>query len=89
MARTHHEPEWIPVEVLWDERVADEPANYWDRPAARPAYQAPPESRDRRVRPPRDDAREPIERFGSRRKRDEPNRRKNKVRFDDFEDDDF
>jgi hypothetical protein len=89
MARTHDELEWTPVEVLWDERVPGDSGQWWERPATQPAHQERPDPQARRVRPFRDDAREPSEKFGRRRERDASKRRKNKVRFEDFEDEAF
>ena len=48
-----------------------------------------PDPQARRVRPFHDDAREPSEKFGRRREKDASKRRKNKVRFEDFEDEDY
>jgi hypothetical protein len=83
------EREWVPVEVIWDERAPGEEEFAWNRPVARPTLLTPPEQRARRVRPTQDDAREPIEKFNSRRKKDAPKRRKNKLRLEDFEDEDY
>src|SRR5438874_1372186 len=88
MAPTDDELEWLPVEVLWDERVPDEPGQYWERPSAPPAYQAQPESRTRRVRPFHDDTREQIERFGPRRKRNGEKPRRKKFRLEDIDTED-
>jgi hypothetical protein len=83
------ELEWVPVEVIWDERAPGEQEFAWNRPALQPALQVRTEERHHRAGSFQDDAREPIEKFGPRRKKDAPKRRKNKLRIEDFDDEDL